>query len=219
MTQHNLTYPNRFARRFLLAAEEIMGLNGAQAWIKLAELPQYIEAYPPDNDARVFPLTHFAALNTGFFHIFGRKGGGGLAFRAGRVMFSAHAPDYLPMVSEPYFADLALTVKLKTALSAARAVIENFSDESISQVESYPEHFAYTLSVCPVCYGLTPETIPLRMGRPDPSPICHFIRGFLGEALSYASGGQIFTIEQTECKAQGGANCVFVIPKSPTEQS
>jgi len=49
-------YPNKFARIFLDAMEEVMGKNGLNAVLNLAGLPNLIGNYPPDNLEKAFEL-------------------------------------------------------------------------------------------------------------------------------------------------------------------
>ncbi len=58
-------YPNKFARIFLDAMEEVMGKNGLNAVLHLAELDNLIGNYPPDNLDKVFDFADFTALVCG----------------------------------------------------------------------------------------------------------------------------------------------------------
>ena len=54
-------YPNKFARIFLDAMEEVMGKNGLNAVLHLADLDSLIGNYPPDNLDKVFDFADFTA--------------------------------------------------------------------------------------------------------------------------------------------------------------
>jgi len=56
-------YPNKIARIFLLAMEEIMGKNGLNAVLNMARQPNLIDNYPPDNLEKEFDFSQFSALN------------------------------------------------------------------------------------------------------------------------------------------------------------
>ncbi|MCS6964762.1 MAG: hypothetical protein NZM16_12045, partial [Thermoflexus sp.] len=58
-----LYYPNKIARIFLEALEEVMGKNGLNAVLHLARLPHLIDNYPPDNLERGFDFADFTAIN------------------------------------------------------------------------------------------------------------------------------------------------------------
>ena len=50
------------------------------------------------------------------------------------------------------------------------------------------------------------------------APGCYFIVGILQEFLSTISGGKLFNVVETECRATGGAACIFRIDKQALEQ-
>ncbi|NCC35218.1 MAG: 4-vinyl reductase, partial [Chloroflexia bacterium] len=56
----NLHYPNRIGRLCFLSLEEVMGENGVKALLRLADLHQYIDAYPPNDLKREFPFEAIA---------------------------------------------------------------------------------------------------------------------------------------------------------------
>ena len=56
-------YPNKIARIFLQAMEEIMGKNGLNAVLNMAKQPHLIDNYPIDNLEKEFDFAQFSALN------------------------------------------------------------------------------------------------------------------------------------------------------------
>ena len=78
-------YPNKIARIFLLAMEEIMGKNGLNAVLNMAKQPQLIDNYPPDSLDKAFDFAQFSALNAALEEMYGPRGGRGLALRGGRA--------------------------------------------------------------------------------------------------------------------------------------
>src|SRR5512142_1229500 len=83
-----LYYPNRVARYYLLAMEEIMGKNGLNAILNLAKLGHLIDHYPADDLEKKFDFSEFSALNAALEEMYGPRGGRGLALRAGRAAFA-----------------------------------------------------------------------------------------------------------------------------------
>src|SRR5215510_10090556 len=81
-------YPNKFARIFIEAMEEVMGKNGLNAVLNLAGLQHYVDNYPPDNLEKGFDFSEFTALNVALEDMYGPRGGRGLALRAGRATFA-----------------------------------------------------------------------------------------------------------------------------------
>ena len=56
-------YPNKLARIYIQAIEEVMGKNGLNAILNLAGLAHLIDNYPPDNFDKEFDFADFSALN------------------------------------------------------------------------------------------------------------------------------------------------------------
>ena len=79
-------YPNKIARIFLMAMEEIMGKNGLNAVLNMAKQPNLIDNYPLDNLDKQFDFAQFSALNGALEEMYGPRGGRGLALRAPRPL-------------------------------------------------------------------------------------------------------------------------------------
>ena len=71
-------YPNRIARIILEAFEEIMGKNGLNAILNLADLSHYIDNYPPENLEKEFDFAELTALLVALEEMYGPRGGRGL---------------------------------------------------------------------------------------------------------------------------------------------
>ena len=56
-------YPNKFARIFLDAMEEVMGKNGLNAILNMAGLSHLMDNYPPENLNREFDFADYSALS------------------------------------------------------------------------------------------------------------------------------------------------------------
>ncbi len=201
----NLFYPNKIARIYIMAMEDVMGKNGLNAILNLAGLKTYIDNYPPDNLDRQFDFADFTALNAALEDLYGPRGGRGLALRAGRACFSQGLKNFgaLAGVGDLAFKVLPLVAKLKIGIPAMATVFTNFSDQ-VSLVAEHDDHYTYTITKCPVCFGRTAD-----------KPVCHAAVGLLQEGLRWVSGGHEFRVVETECHAKGDPNCVFVIYKEP----
>jgi len=200
-----LYYPNKIARIYILAMEDVMGKNGLNAILNLAGLSNYIDNYPNDNLERQFDFADFTALNAALEDMYGPRGGRGLALRAGRACFSQGLKNFgaLAGVGDLAFKVLPLGAKLKMGLPAMATIFTNFSDQ-VSEVQEHDDHYTYTIKKCPVCFG-----------RKSDKPVCHAAVGLLQEGLRWVSGGHEFRVVESECHAAGAENCVFVIYKEP----
>lgn len=200
-----LYYPNKIARIYLQAMEEVMGKNGLNAVLNMAKLPGYIQAYPPDNLDREFDFQEYASLNQALDDIYGPRGGRGLGLRAGRASFSRGLKNFgaLAGVGDLAFRVLPLAAKLKIGLPAMARIFTQFSDQT-SRVEEFSDHYLYSIERCPVCWG-----------RKGDRPLCHAATGLLQEGLRWVSGGHEFKVEELQCIAAGDRHCVFHISKEP----
>jgi hypothetical protein len=198
-------YPNRIARIYLLAMEEVMGSNGLRALLNLIGLQRYAEELPPGNLAKEFDFADFSGLNEGLEIIYGPRGGRGLSLRGGRATFARGLKGFgaLAGVGDLAFKVLPLQQKLRIGLPALARIFNQFSDQ-ISRVENFDDHFIYFIDRCPVCWG-----------RQSDRAICFVATGLLQESLRWVSGGEEFRVEETSCIAAGSDSCRFWIEKTP----
>jgi predicted hydrocarbon binding protein len=192
--------------RFTLEAmEEVMGRNGLNAILNLADLSHLIDNYPPANVKKEFEFADFSALMGALEEMYGARGGRGLQLRAGRVGFARGGQKMGAMVgvSDLAFRVLPLGAKLKAGLPAMAKIFSQFSDQK-STVEDRGEYYAYIMKPCPVCWGRTADR-----------PICFAGKGLLEEALHWVSGGLKFRVEEIECVAMGDETCTYAIYKEP----
>ncbi len=200
-----LYYPNKIARIYLLALEEVMGVNGVKAVLNLAGVPHLISNYPPNNLAKEFDFADFAAINAAIEEMYGTRGGRGLALRAGRASFAQGLSEFGAVVgaSELAFKVIPLSTKLKVGLKAMAETFTKFSDQK-SDVTEEAAYFVYTI-----------YQDPLSWGRTSDHPVGYGAIGILQEGLRWVSGGKDFKVEQVQCKSMGHENSVFHIYKEP----
>lgn len=200
-----LYYPNKIARIYLLALEEVMGSNGVKAVLNLSKLPELIGNYPPNNLAREFDFADFSALNGAIEEMYGPRGGRGLALRAGRASFAQGLSEFGSVIgaSELAFKVIPLSTKVKVGLKAMAETFSKFSDQT-SDVHEEEDYFVYTI-----------YQDPLSWGRTSDHPVGYGAIGILQEGLRWVSGGKDFRVEQVQCKSMGHENSVFHIYKEP----
>jgi hypothetical protein len=68
-------YNNKIARIAILAYEEVLGKNGLNAILNLANLSHLIDNYPVDNLKREFDFADFSSINGALEEMFGPRGG------------------------------------------------------------------------------------------------------------------------------------------------
>lgn len=204
-----LYYPNRIARWFLLAMDDVMGKNGLAAVLGLAGLESFSHNPPPDTLARQFDFAYMAALNLALEELYGPRGGRGMALRIGRATVSQGMKTFgaLAGMADPAFQVLPPEKRLRMGLDGLAGVFTRFSDQaSVVRSEGDAYHFVV-------------ENSPMAWGRNTDKPVCHALAGIIQEALSYASGGYEYHVQEIVCRAAGGEDCVFKINKTPIGQS
>ncbi|MGQ9907614.1 MAG: 4-vinyl reductase [Candidatus Flexifilum sp.] len=199
-------YPNKFARLTIEAMEEVMGRNGLNGILRLANLEQYIDSYPPDNLDKEFDFADYTALNVALEDMFGPRGGRGLALRAGRAVFAGGLRSFgaLAGVGDLAFKVLPLSAKLRVGVPAMANIFSQFSDQISNVYEDGPDKIIYTLERCPMCWG-----------RKVDRPVCYMGQGLLQEGLKWVSGGREFKVDMTTCIGKGDDMGRYVIFKEP----
>lgn len=197
---------NKFARIFLEALKEIMGENGLNAVLNYAKLSSLIENYPPDNLDLAFDFAHFSTINIALEEMYGKRGGRGLALRAGRTTFDDVLKDYgaLAGVGDLAFRVLPVQTKVKIGLQTMARIFSEKSDQ-ISTIKEESDRYHYTVERCPICWGRSGEE----------APVCFYMVGLIQEGLKWVSGGKEFRVNEAKCSAADDEYCDFVILKTP----
>lgn len=201
-----LYYPNRVARIYINALEEVMGKNGLNAILNMAGLQHLIDKYPPENLDRQFDFSDYSALNGALEEMYGARGGRGLAQRAGRASFAQGLRNFgaLAGAGDLAFKVLPLGAKLKIGIPAMAKVFSTLSDQH-STVSENDAEYLYTMKPCPVCHG-----------RKSDKPMCFAAVGLLQEGLKWVSGGKEFKVYESKCIGMGDEACVLHVVKEPT---
>jgi predicted hydrocarbon binding protein len=200
-----LYYPNKIARIYLQAMEEVMGKNGLNAILNMANLSHLLDKLPPDNLNREFDFADYSALNGALEEVYGPRGGRGLALRAGRASFAQGLRHFGALVGagDLAFKVLPLNTKLKIGIPALAKIFTQVSDQK-SWVEETPTEYLYHMRPCPVCWG-----------RRSDKPMCHAGAGLLQEGLRWVSGGHEFRVQEGQCIGCGDETCLLVVQKEP----
>lgn len=198
-------YPNRMGRILLVALEEIVGSAGLEATLGLAGYSQFCRNYPANNQNLDFPFEAVAGLQGALEGLYGPRGGMGLALRAGRASFLYGLREFGPLLglTDLAFRLMPLQTKLSVGAKSFAEIFNKYSDQRVSVLET-SRTLVWTIERCPVCWG-----------RSHSVPCCHLAVGLLQESLYWVSGGKLFEVEETACKARGDANCVIEIVKAP----
>jgi predicted hydrocarbon binding protein len=201
-----LYYPNKFGLIAIKSLEDVMGKNGLNAILNLADISHYVDNYPPDDLEKGFDFSELSAIGTALEDMYGPRGGRGLALRAGRATFSDALRNFgaLAGVADLAFVVLPLDAKLRIGLNAFAKMFVQLTDQE-TRVEEQANEFIWTILKCPCCWGR----------RNEEKPVCYVAAGLLLESLKWVSGGNEFRVTESKCMAVGDDVCEFVIPKEP----
>lgn len=193
MSDDELFYPNRWGRGILTSGEEIIGKKGMAALLNLAGLPELIDNYPPDNMKKEFPFTSVSKIQQAFWEMYGPRGAQVFATRAGEATFN-DALNQFGSVAKA--AQLAMSVgsleaRIKIGLEFFAKFFNTVSDQKV-RIEEDDDNWYWVIEHCPMCWN-----------RKANEPLGHLGVGVLKAALAWASGGEIFHIQEYKCIAMG----------------
>ncbi len=200
-------FPNKMGRIVLLAMEEVMGRNGVNAVLNLANLRHLLGNYPPNNFDMGFSFSELSRLMGVLDEVYGARGGRGLALRVGRSCFRFGIKDFGPMlgIADLAFRVMPLTMKLKIGFEVFAEVFNKFSDHQVRLGEDETS-FYWIIERCGVCWKRTAS-----------APSCHLAVGILQEALYWVSGGRNFEVQEISCIATGDRTCTIQVEKLPVD--
>ena len=200
-----LYYPNMIVRIAIRATGDVMGRNGLNSILNLANQTNLIDNLPPDNLERKFDFADFSSIWGALEEMFGPRGGRSLALRAGRATFNQGLRTFgaLAGAGDLAFKVLPLYAKLRIGLPAMAKVFTTTSDQ-LSTTQEFEDNFIYTIHRCPVCWG-----------RHTDKPACNVATGLIQAGLNWVSGGKEFRVVQTTAKSCGDQNCQFLVYKEP----
>jgi predicted hydrocarbon binding protein len=200
-------FPNKMGRIILLAMEEVIGHMGVNAALNVANLPNSINNYPPNDMDLGFAFEDISRILAALEKLYGLRGGRGLALRVGRACFKYGLREFGPMLgsTDLAFRLLPTNTKISTGADLFSKLLTGYTDLR-GKISEDANHFLWEIDICPICWE-----------RQADSPICHLPIGILQESLYWVSGGKFYNVEETQCIAKGDPNCLIVVDKTPLE--
>jgi predicted hydrocarbon binding protein len=199
-------YPNRIARAYFLALEEVMGKHGVDATLEIASLNGFVGRLPTDTLERTVDFAALSALNLALDEMYGVRGGRGMALRAGRAWLVKGMNSFgaLSGIGDPAFRALAVEERVRLGLRALANAFTHFSDQR-SRLEETPQAFRFIVDYSPTAWM-----------RETDKPVCHPLVGLLQETVRWAANGRDYTVREVECRACGrSSSCIFLVNKHP----
>ncbi len=206
-------YPNRMGRILLLAMEEILGRSGVNAVLNLANLPNYINNYPPHNQDMAFSFASISQLQIALEGAYGPRSGRGLAQRIGRASFKYGLREFGPELglTDLAFRLLPLPAKLKAGSEAFATLFNNCTDQRV-RLERDEKCIYWYIERCPLCWQRKDLAT---FGHLSGGPCCNLAVGLLQEALYWLSAGKSFEVKEEKCIACGDSTCTILINQTP----
>jgi hypothetical protein len=201
-----LYYPNNLSRAFLLALEDVMGVNGLNAILNLANQSKFIGNYPADDSDIKFDFAYISSIIGATEEMYGPKGGRILSMRAGQATFKQMIAD----VGEPVdpndetFKALSIANKLQFGMTFIRSTFTGTKTAPVPQMDG--GEFLYKVPYCSCCWGRTTETYT-----------CFLTTGLLRATLRWITNGLDFNITQITARSCGDVSCDYIVPIIPME--
>ena len=205
LPKSGLYYPNNLARIMLLALEDVMGANGVNALLSLADKREYIGNYPPDNMENQVDFADISTVIGTLDEMYGARGSRVLAMRTGMAVFDETLKNIGEAVdvNDEGFVALPLIEKMRVGLSFVGISLTQ-STKNVPVMKEENDHFTYAFPLCPVCWG-----------RKTSEPTCHLLAGTLRGGLRWVTRGINFNVTQVKAHSCGDDVCEFVIPFEP----
>jgi predicted hydrocarbon binding protein len=199
--------PNAALRVLLDAIEEVMGENGTKAVLNAGGLSKYINNYPPKDLEMKATFAEYGAVQQAVEEFYGPRGARAMLLRIGRATFQFGLRDQPAILGLVGVALKALPEKTRMKLILER--MANAAVERVNQPTTLIEEedaFYFVVDRCPCEW------------RPaHDKPCCYTTMGVLMEAMAWTTG-KFYKVEEVACIANGASNCVYRIPKQPTEE-
>ncbi|GAP21851.1 4-vinyl reductase [Leptolinea tardivitalis] len=205
LPKSGLYYPNNLARITLLALEDVMGTNGVNALLNLANHRELIGNFPPDNMEAQFDFADLSGIIGSLDDMYGARGSRVLALRAGIATFDETLKNIGEAVDvkDESFVAMPIVEKMRVGLSLVGITFTQ-STKNIPTISEDDSHFIYSVAYCPICWG-----------RTTAEPSCHILTGLLKGALKWVTQGTEFNVSQNTAHSCGAPTCDFIIPKEP----
>ena len=191
---------NALVRQALVAAEEVMGVNGLNAVLRTSGLERFVGNLPPDDLKPGVRAQEYARFNEAIESFYGR-GGRGMLRRIGRASFQYAVREQAALMGLAGAALKLLPQKQRIlfVLNNMANALKKTNPQVNAWIEEKDGRVAFIESTCAICNG-----------RTSAAPICYLYIGSVGEAVRWASGVE-YDVRETHCIARGDEYCRFEI--------
>jgi len=196
---------SQIGKIMLDGVHDIIGQSGVNDISRLNKTSLTPEITPANREKVAF--SELSTLQGILETMYGRRGGQGIALRAGRASSSMIIRKFGQRMglNNLDFRLLPTQTRIKTGLEALAKTVSDLCCEPFIATED-GEAWKWQVQLCPVCWQ-----------RQSEKPECYFIVGLLQEFVSTITGGRIYNIVESECVATGAESCTFRIDKQAME--
>ncbi|MBI5652004.1 MAG: hypothetical protein HZC40_16430 [Chloroflexi bacterium] len=193
---------NKAFRVVLLGVEDVVGKKGMSPILRAANLPQYIDNYPPSNTEHGgHQLRYMAQVNHALYDIYGARGARAILNRIGRGRAKSVIEENATCANAVKLLVSPLPRRLKVKLS-----LEKISKEYSAQMGTHVhiaedgDHFVWDDANCAACVDWASD-----------APVCHTTTGFIFGVIAWGLGEEDFQVKEIACRAKGDATCKYQV--------
>lgn len=193
-------YPNRMVLNILLALEDMIGCNGVHALLRLAQLPNLVDDYPPGNLNREVSFIALSGINNGLEQLYGLRSSRGLATQAGRAAFEKELLRGTAALDENIHEVVSLP-PFEMLYQGIPAVTNMYNQLTGQSVAIHKEAGIVILEnpTCPFCWGRNDQD----------HPVCFMFVGMMRAGLTWIYSELDYQIKEASCCAKGDHSCKF----------
>ena len=189
---------NKAFRVILLGIEDVVGKSGIETILRKANLPQYINNYPPsDENHGGHKLEYQTQVNRALFEIYGSRGARAILQRVGRGRAQNAVDENGALANAVRLATKLLPrrVKVKMALESAAKEYSKQLETAVT-IEDDGHYLYWQDSHCNNCIDWQSDT-----------PVCYTGVGFIHGLMAWLLEDENFKVEEIACRAKGDPAC------------
>ena len=199
---------NLLMRIWLETIQDIVGLNGTKAILNHAQLQNYIDSYPPDNDKMEIPLEDVKNLRQSLVDLFGSRGVWGLQVRVGQKI------THIFIEKRPGIAKATrIASGLLSETKKMRLILEHYKEQGEKRISSSLGGPRYELQEEEDYFLFIDRDNYMSEETESQTPVCGVTVGSFQSMMEWITGHK-HQVEEIECRAMGYPADVFRIWKS-----
>lgn len=200
MAEHKI--PGSLALIIFRSVEEHIGKNGLNMFLKRADLGQYIDNPPPDDDTPTIEMSKFKNALSLVFELFGEKAAKPLLLRWGKLVFEYSLQERPTLFGLAGLVTTFMSEEGKTRFILKKVLKESETLYDVPHILTEDEdNFFVEIKDCFYCGEYKSQNC-----------VCWPPVGFWRSMMKWITGKE-HDVEEIECRAQGKESCRFIIPK------